>query len=96
VERKPLRPHRLRGSPRRELRFKGKHVELTFRWVLARIQVADLKASATELQWIISGYSLAFAIGLITGARLGDRYGRKRLFVAGSVAFGAASPCLSM
>jgi EmrB/QacA subfamily drug resistance transporter len=51
----------------------------------------DLKASATALQWIISGYSLAFAIGLITGARLGDRYGRKRLFVAGSVAFGAAS-----
>ena len=51
----------------------------------------DLKASATELQWIISGYSLAFAIGLITGARLGDRYGRKRLFVAGSAAFGAAS-----
>ena len=51
----------------------------------------DLKASATALQWIISGYSLAFAIGLITGARLGDRYGRKRLFVAGSAAFGAAS-----
>ena len=45
----------------------------------------DLHASTAALQWIISGYALAFAIGLITGARLGDRYGRKRLFVIGSV-----------
>jgi EmrB/QacA subfamily drug resistance transporter len=51
----------------------------------------ELQASAAALQWIISGYALAFAIGLITGARLGDRYGRKRLFVAGSVGFAAAS-----
>ena len=51
----------------------------------------DLRASAAALQWIIGGYALAFAIGLITGARLGDRYGRKRLFVAGSVAFAATS-----
>jgi EmrB/QacA subfamily drug resistance transporter len=51
----------------------------------------DLKASAAALQWIIGGYALAFAVGLITGARLGDRYGRKRLFVAGSTGFAAAS-----
>ena len=51
----------------------------------------DLKASATALQWVIGGYALAFAVGLITGARLGDRYGRKRLFVAGSAGFAAAS-----
>jgi len=51
----------------------------------------DLKAGAAALQWIISGYALAFAIGLITGARLGDRYGRKRLFVAGSAGFAVAS-----
>ena len=43
---------------------------------------SDLHASTAALQWIISGYALAFAIGLLTGARLGDRYGRKRLFVA--------------
>jgi MFS family permease len=52
---------------------------------------AELRASTAALQWIISGYALAFAIGLITGARLGDRYGRKRLFVAGSAGFAAAS-----
>lgn len=52
---------------------------------------SDLKASTAALQWIISGYALAFAVGLITGARLGDRYGRKRLFVIGSVGFAVAS-----
>ncbi len=51
----------------------------------------ELHASAAALQWVIGGYALAFAIGLITGARLGDRYGRKRLFVAGSVGFAGAS-----
>jgi EmrB/QacA subfamily drug resistance transporter len=52
---------------------------------------ADLRASTAALQWIVGGYALAFAVGLITGARLGDRYGRKRLFVAGSVGFAVAS-----
>jgi EmrB/QacA subfamily drug resistance transporter len=51
----------------------------------------ELHASTAALQWIISGYALAFAIGLITGARLGDRYGRRRLFVIGSAGFAAAS-----
>jgi EmrB/QacA subfamily drug resistance transporter len=51
----------------------------------------ELHASTAALQWIISGYALAFAMGLITGARLGDRYGRKRLFVIGSAGFAAAS-----
>ena len=41
--------------------------------------------------WIISGYALAFAIGLITGARLGDRCGRRRLFVIGSAGFAVTS-----
>jgi MFS family permease len=56
----------------------------------------DLHASTAALQWIISGYALAFAIGLITGARLGDRYGRKRLFVIGSAGFAAASLAASL
>src|SRR5580704_10655804 len=56
----------------------------------------ELRASTAALQWIISGYALAFAIGLITGARLGDRYGRKRLFVAGSAGFAAASLAAAM
>ncbi len=51
----------------------------------------DLGASPAALQWIVAGYPLAYAIGLILGARLGDRYGRRRLFILGLVAFGAAS-----
>jgi EmrB/QacA subfamily drug resistance transporter len=50
-----------------------------------------LHASATQLQWIIGGYALAFAVVLITGGRLGDVYGRKRLFVLGAVGFVIAS-----
>ncbi len=48
---------------------------------------AGLRASPTELQWVIASYPLAFAVALISGSRLGDRYGRKRLFVGGLVAF---------
>ncbi|TDC25352.1 MFS transporter [Streptomyces sp. 8K308] len=43
----------------------------------------DLDASSAALQWLIAGYSLPFAIGLITGGRLGDLYGRKRVFMIG-------------
>ena len=51
----------------------------------------DLHTSASALQWVIGGYALAFAVVLITGARLGDIYGRRRLFVLGSLGFVAAS-----
>ena len=51
----------------------------------------DLHASTSALQWVIGGYALAFAVGLITGGRLGDIYGRKRLFVLGALGFVAAS-----
>ena len=52
---------------------------------------ASLHASAAALQWIIGGYALAFAAGMIAGARLGDRYGRKRLFALGAAGFAVAS-----
>ena len=51
----------------------------------------DLRAGSASLQWIIGGYALAFAVGLIAGGRLGDIYGRKRLFVIGCLGFVAAS-----
>jgi EmrB/QacA subfamily drug resistance transporter len=56
---------------------------------------ADLHSSTSALQWIIGGYALAFAVGLITGGRLGDIYGRKRLFVLGALSFVAASVACS-
>ncbi|MFZ3470933.1 MFS transporter [Streptomyces sp. 4.24] len=51
----------------------------------------DLGASTSAIQWITAGYALAFAAGLITGGRLGDIYGRKRLFLIGIAGFTAAS-----
>ncbi|HEY1517393.1 MAG TPA: MFS transporter [Solirubrobacteraceae bacterium] len=51
----------------------------------------DLHSSTSGLQWVIGGYALAFAVGLITGGRLGDIYGRKRLFVVGAIGFVLAS-----
>ena len=46
-----------------------------------------LGGSASTLQWLSAGYTLAFAVFLITGARLGDMFGRRQLFLAGSAGF---------
>src|SRR5689334_3199856 len=51
----------------------------------------DTGASFGQIQWITAGYALAFAAGLITGGRLGDIYGRKRLFLLGITGFTIAS-----
>ena len=51
----------------------------------------DLHASATSLEWVISGYMLAFAAALIIAGSLGDRLGRKRVFLFGVGLFGVAS-----
>ncbi|AZM45143.1 MFS transporter [Streptomyces sp. WAC 06738] len=48
---------------------------------------ADLDATSTELEWAVAGYTLAFAAAMITGARLGDRFGRRRLFLTGLAGF---------
>lgn len=52
---------------------------------------ADLGGDGTTIQWIAAGYTLAFAVGLITGGRLGDLYGRRRMFLVGLAGFVAAS-----
>jgi len=51
----------------------------------------DLNATAAQLEWIVSGYVLSFAVLLITGGRLGDIFGRKRLFLIGVTGFTLAS-----
>lgn len=51
----------------------------------------DLKTSFTSVQWIAAGYTLAFAVMLITGGRLGDIVGRKRVFLWSMAAFTVAS-----
>src|SRR5579859_7960211 len=57
---------------------------------LPRIQVT-LHAGYSALQWMTAGYALAFALLLITGGRLGDVFGRKRMFTIGIIGFTVAS-----
>ena len=52
---------------------------------------ASLHASGASLQLVVGGYTIAYAMLLITGARLGDRYGRRRVYLAGVLIFTAAS-----
>jgi EmrB/QacA subfamily drug resistance transporter len=52
---------------------------------------ADLGFSQANLPWVITGYALAFGGLLLLGGRLGDLYGRRRVFMIGLVVFGVAS-----
>src|SRR5689334_13540155 len=51
----------------------------------------DLKASLQGLEWTVNAYTLTFAVLLLTGAALGDRFGRRRMFVLGLGIFTAGS-----
>src|SRR6266853_4523969 len=51
----------------------------------------SLHMSISSLEWIVTAYALTFAALLITGGKLGDLYGRKRMFIAGLVVFTLAS-----
>ncbi|MFF4584582.1 MFS transporter [Streptomyces sp. NPDC001388] len=51
----------------------------------------DLHASPSELQWTVSAYLLGFAAALIVSGHLGDRLGRRALFLTGTAGFGLAS-----
>src|SRR5436309_14061132 len=62
---------------------------------LSTIRV-DLGASVEQLEWTVNAYNLSFAVLLITGAALGDRYGRRNLFAAGLGLFAAASAACAL
>ncbi len=51
----------------------------------------DLGASIEQLEWTVNAYTLTFAVFLLTGAALGDRFGRRRLFIIGVAVFTAGS-----
>jgi MFS family permease len=56
----------------------------------------DLHATYAQIEWIINGYVLGFAALLITGGRLGDIFGRRRLFLTGVAGFTVASALCGM
>ena len=56
----------------------------------------DLGATIEELEWTVNAYTLTFAVFLLTGAALGDRFGRKRMFRAGVAIFTAASAAAAL
>ena len=56
----------------------------------------ELGARPADLELVVAGYGVAFAILLITGGRLGDLYGRKRMFMLGMVGFTIASALCGM
>src|SRR5258707_118156 len=56
----------------------------------------DFGASIQSLEWTVNAYVLAYAVLLLTGAALGDRFGRKRTFVAGLSLFTAASAAAAL
>src|SRR4051794_39252960 len=57
---------------------------------------ADLGGGAGNLPWIINAYALTFAAGIITAAALGDRLGRRRMYVGGLVLFSVASAACAL
>src|SRR3979409_1142029 len=51
----------------------------------------SLNADLGDLEWTVNAYNLAFAVALLTGAALGDRYGRKRIYCIGLLGFTVTS-----
>jgi len=57
---------------------------------LSSIQ-SDLHISQSELEWVVSGYALTFAVLMLTGGKLADMFGRRRIFIVGLAIFTASS-----
>ena len=54
----------------------------------------DLGASLSGLEWTVNAYTLTFAVLLVTGGRMGDVFGRRRMFLAGVVVFAVSSAAI--
>src|SRR5215208_2848419 len=57
---------------------------------------ADLGATIQSLEWTVNAYTLSYAVLLLTGAALGDRFGRRRMFVIGLGIFTLASAAAAL
>jgi MFS family permease len=52
---------------------------------------SDLNIGISELEWVVNGYALTFAVLMLTGGKLADLFGRRFIFIVGLVIFTAAS-----
>jgi EmrB/QacA subfamily drug resistance transporter len=57
---------------------------------------ADLGGAMSTIQWVAAGYTLAFGVLLVIGGRLGDRWGRRRMFLIGAVGFTTMSAACAL
>jgi EmrB/QacA subfamily drug resistance transporter len=56
----------------------------------------DLEASLSGLEWTVNAYTLTFAVLLVTGGRLGDIFGRRRMFLFGVIVFAVSSAAIGL
>src|SRR6266511_1843158 len=66
------------------------------RWTFAITSVAVFMATVESLEWTINAYTLTFAVLLLTGAALGDRFGRRRMLAIGLGIFTLASAAAAL
>jgi EmrB/QacA subfamily drug resistance transporter len=71
-------------------------LDVTIVTVAAPDIAADLRASEAQLQWMLAAYILAMGSGLITGGRLGDSHGRRKVFLVSLACFAAASAACAL
>lgn len=71
-------------------------LDATIVTVAAPAIAEDLTASEAQLQWMLAGYVLALGSGLIVGGRIGDQYGRRRVFLLSLAAFAVASAACAL
>ncbi|MHB8659231.1 MAG: MFS transporter [Solirubrobacteraceae bacterium] len=56
----------------------------------------ELHASLSALEWTVNAYTLTFAVLMVTGGRLGDIFGRRRMFIFGVIVFGCSSAAIGL
>lgn len=71
-------------------------LDVTIVTVAAPDIAADLHADEAQLQWMLAAYTLALGSGLITGGRVGDDYGRRRVFLVSLACFAIASAACAL
>lgn len=71
-------------------------LDVTIVTIAAPDIAADLRASQAQLQWMVAAYVLALGSGLITGGRVGDAFGRRKVFLMSLSAFAVASAACAL